>query len=52
MGNVKEEKPDKICRVGQNRMYRPFMTVCLVMYLPGIPYIHRVYMALANPAHL
>ena len=30
-------------RVGQNRMYTPFMTVYLVISLPKIPYIHRIY---------
>ena len=31
-------------RVGQNRTYSPYMTVYLVMFLPKIPYIHRIYM--------
>ena len=30
-------------RVGQNRVYTPFMTVYLVIPLPKIPYIHRMY---------
>ena len=36
-------------RVGQNRIYAPYMTVYLVISLPKIPYIHRKYMVLANP---
>jgi len=32
-----------IARVGQNRMYAPYMTVCMVISLPKIPYIHRIY---------
>ena len=38
-----------ICRVGQNRIYTPYMTVFLVISLPKIPYIHRINMVLANP---
>jgi len=41
-----------ICRVGQNRIYAPYMTVYLVISLPTIPYTHRIYMILANPIHL
>jgi len=40
-----------ITRVGQNRIYTPYMTVYLVISLPKIPYIHRIYMVLANPTH-
>jgi hypothetical protein len=40
-----------INRVGQNRIYTPYMTVYLVIFLPKIPYIHRMYMVLANPIH-
>jgi len=40
------------CRVGQNRMYTPYMTVYLVISLPKLPYIHRIYMVLANPSLL
>ena len=36
-------------RVGQNRIYTPYMTVYLVISLPKVPYIHRIYMVLANP---
>jgi len=28
------------------------MTVYLVISLPKLPYVHRIYMALANPTHL
>jgi hypothetical protein len=35
--------------VGQNRTYTPYMTVYLMISLPEIPYIHRIYMVLANP---
>ena len=38
-------------RVGQNRRYAPYMTVYLVKSLPKIPYMHRIYMVLANPTH-
>jgi len=31
------------CRVGQNRIYTPYMTVYLVIFLPNIPNIHRIY---------
>jgi hypothetical protein len=36
-------------RFGQNRIYTPYMTVYLVISLPKIPCIHRIYMVLANP---
>ena len=36
-------------RVGQNRKPSPYMTICLVNSLPKMPYIHRLYMVLANP---
>ena len=39
-------------RVGQNRIYTPYMAVYLVISLPNIPYIHRIYMVLANPTHM
>ena len=38
-----------LCRVGQNRIDTPYMVVCMVMFLPKMPYIHRIYMVLANP---
>jgi len=39
-------------RVGQNRIYTPYMTVYLVISLPKIPYIHRIYMVLTNPTYV
>ena len=41
-----------MCWVGQNRTNTPYMTVYLVISLPKIPYIHRVYMVLANPMYV
>ena len=38
-------------RVGQNRMYSPYMTVYLVNPLPRILYIYSMYMVLANPTY-
>jgi hypothetical protein len=35
--------------VGKNRIYTPYMAVYLVIPLPKMPYIHRIYMVLANP---
>ena len=32
-----------IVRVGQNRIYTPYMTVCMVISLLKIPYVHRIY---------
>ena len=43
---------DHTCRVGQNRIYTPYMAVYLVISLPKIPYINRIYMVLANPTYL
>ena len=40
-----------ISRIGQNRIYTPYMTVYLMISLPKIPYIHRIYMVLANPKY-
>jgi len=31
-----------IHRVGQNQMYTPYITVYSVIFLPKIPYIHRI----------
>jgi len=42
----------QICRVGQNRIYKPYVAVYLVISLPKIPYIHRIYMVLANPTDM
>ena len=44
--------PLRYNRVGQNRMNTPYMTAYLVNSLPKIPYIHRIYMVLANPTHV
>ena len=41
-----------MCRVGQNCIYTPYMTVYLVISLQIIPYIHRIYMVLANPIYV
>jgi len=35
--------------VSQDRICTLYMTVYLVISLPKIPYIHRIYMVLANP---
>jgi len=40
-----------ISRVGQNRIYAPYMAVYLVISLPNVPYMHRIYMVLANPIY-
>jgi hypothetical protein len=40
------------CRAGQNRIYKPYMTLYLVISQPKIPCIHRKYMVLANPTLL
>jgi hypothetical protein len=32
-----------VYKVGQSRIYTPYMTVYLVISLPKIPYIHRIY---------
>ena len=44
--------PGRMFRVGQNRIYAPYMTVYLVVSLPKIPYIHRIYMVLAHSTHV
>jgi hypothetical protein len=41
-----------MCRVGQNRIYAPHMIVRLVITLPKMLYIHRMYMVLGNPRHV
>ena len=40
-----------ISRIGQNRIYSPYMTVYFVISLPKSSYIHRIYRVLANPMH-
>ena len=42
----------QIYRVGQNCLYTPYMTVYLMISLSKIPYIHRIYMVLANPTNI
>ena len=32
-----------IIRVGQNRIYTPYLTEYLAIFLPKIPYIRRIY---------
>jgi len=41
-----------VYRVGHDRIYTPYKTIYLVISLPKVPYIHRIYMVLANPACL
>jgi hypothetical protein len=36
-------EPLLFSRVGQNRIYTPYMTVYLVLFLPKILYIHPIY---------
>ena len=33
-----------LCRVGQHRISALYMTVYMVISLPKIPYIHRIYL--------
>ena len=40
-----------VSRVGQNRMYTPYMTIYFGISLPNIPYIHCIGMVLANPRY-
>jgi len=40
-----------IHRVGQSRIYLLYMPVYLVISLPKTPYIHRIYVVLANPTN-
>jgi hypothetical protein len=37
------ERSRLMARVGQNRIKPPCMTVCMVISLPKIPYIHRIW---------
>jgi len=37
------QAPRSMCRVGQNRIYTPYMTVCMVISLPEILYVHCIY---------
>ena len=47
-------------KVGQNRIYTPNVTICVVISLPIIPFVNRIYrvgqnhiryMVLANPSN-
>jgi hypothetical protein len=38
-------------KVSQDRIHTLYMTVCLVIFLPKLPEIHRIYGVLANPTH-
>jgi len=40
-----------IIRVGQNRIYTPYMAVYSIKFLQKLLYVHRIYMALANPIY-
>ena len=42
----------RMCSVGQNRMYTPYMTVHLVISLPKILYIHRICIGLARTIYI
>jgi len=35
-----------IFRVGQNRICTSYMTVCMVIFLLKLPYIHRIYICM------
>ena len=48
----KAGKVSLVCRVGQNRISTPYMIVYLVISLPKIPYMHCIYMVLANPTYI
>jgi hypothetical protein len=39
----------EMSRVGQNRIYTPYMTVYSVISLPNLLYIYCIHMVLANP---
>jgi hypothetical protein len=38
-----------VCRVGQNRLHAPYIAAYLVIFLPRIPNVPRLYMVPANP---
>jgi hypothetical protein len=44
-----ERNIQEIIRVGQNRIYTPYMTVHLVISLSKVPCIHHIFMVLDNP---
>jgi hypothetical protein len=43
-----------MCRVGQNRIYAPYMTVYLVISMPNTAYRYTpyIYMVLGNPSYV
>jgi len=47
--HVQQSFSASMCRVGQNRIYTPYMTAYLVISLPKILYVNCIYMVLANP---
>jgi len=53
MHAAKRQAPDsampQMWRVGQNRIYTYIYTVYLVISKQKLPYVHRIYMVLANP---
>ena len=51
-GRVVNLRSSNMCRVGRNCIYTPYMTAYLVISLPKIPFIHRIYMVLANSKYV
>jgi hypothetical protein len=43
LGLARTVYTQRISRVGQNRIYTPYMAVCMVISLLIIPYVHRIY---------
>ena len=39
-------------RVGQNRIFTPYMTVYLMKFMQKIMYVHRIYIILSDPVHV
>jgi len=39
-------------RVGQNRICTPYMAVCMVISLPKVPYIRRIYVCMVLANHM
>jgi hypothetical protein len=60
MSELCESRVRHIYRVNQDHgyvglartVYAPYMTVYLMIFLPKIPYIHRIYMVLANSTYM
>ena len=38
----------KVVRVGQNRICIPYMTGCMVNFMPKVLYIHRIYVCMCD----